>query len=164
MGFFNKKNTAAPADTTTATGTHREKSSGIFAHKNDHGGARVWNSRPTFGQWIKATALDIVTMAALGAVGLGVYFADPAPSRSFPGKFQSLQCVSTLGLTSTQLSSVMERLSTLSSPTPCATRSSLSGLLLLWRSSFPSLSSSSARSGFVHSGMLTTQPLVCCTP
>lgn len=86
MGLFNKRNTAAPADTTTATGTpqHREKK-GIFASKGQHGGARAWNSRPTFGAWIKATALDIVTMAVLGAIGLGVYFADPAPSRSFPG-------------------------------------------------------------------------------
>lgn len=86
MGFFNKKNTAAPADTTTATGTHqREKKPGMFANKNQHGGARSWNTRPTFGQWIKATALDIVTMAVMGAIGLGVYWADPAPSRSFPG-------------------------------------------------------------------------------
>lgn len=33
------------------------------------------------------TWLDIVTMAAMGAVGLGVYNADPAPSRSFPITF-----------------------------------------------------------------------------
>lgn len=25
-------------------------------------------------------------MAVMGAIGLGVYFADPAPSRSFPGE------------------------------------------------------------------------------
>lgn len=87
MGLFNKKNTAAAADTTTATGTHHnEKKAGIFAKKNHHGGAQSWNSRPTFGAWIKATALDIVTMAVMGAIGLGVYFADPAPSRSFPGE------------------------------------------------------------------------------
>jgi hypothetical protein len=88
MGFFNKKNTAAAADTTTATGTHqREKKPGMFAKNNNHhGGAQSWNSRPTFGQWIKATALDIITMAAMGAIGLGVYEADPAPSRSFPSK------------------------------------------------------------------------------
>lgn len=87
MGLFNKKNTAAPVDTTTATGSHqhREKK-GIFASKHHHGGDKPWNSRPTFGSWIKATALDIVTMAVMGAIGLGVYFADPAPSRSFPGK------------------------------------------------------------------------------
>lgn len=29
-------------------------------------------------------AVDLITMAAMGAVGLGVYEADPAPSRSFP--------------------------------------------------------------------------------
>ncbi|KAG9206962.1 hypothetical protein G6514_000253 [Epicoccum nigrum] len=88
MGLFNKKNTAAAADTTTATGTHHhEKKPGIFAKKNHHGGAQSWNSRPTFGAWIKATALDIVTMAVMGAIGLGVYFADPAPSRSFPVTF-----------------------------------------------------------------------------
>ena len=30
------------------------------------------NSRPTFGQWLKGVWLDILTMAALGAIGLGV--------------------------------------------------------------------------------------------
>ncbi|MBA7490545.1 hypothetical protein ES702_01083 [subsurface metagenome] len=39
------------------------------------------------------TWLDIVTMAALGAVGLGVYNADPAPSRSFPITFADGQIV-----------------------------------------------------------------------
>lgn len=28
--------------------------------------------RPTFGQWLKATWLDIFTMAAMGMIGLGV--------------------------------------------------------------------------------------------
>ncbi|KAJ8110591.1 hypothetical protein OPT61_g6606 [Boeremia exigua] len=94
MGFFSKRNTAAAADTTTATGSHhREKKAGIFGSKNEHGGARAWNSRPTFGAWIKATALDIVTMAILGAIGLGVYFADPAPSRSFPVTFRDGEIV-----------------------------------------------------------------------
>lgn len=94
MGLFNKRNTAAAADTTTATGTpHREKKAGMFAKKNEHGGARAWNSRPTFGAWIKATALDLVTMVILGAIGLGVYFADPAPSRSFPVTFRDGEIV-----------------------------------------------------------------------
>lgn len=94
MGFFNKRNTAAPADTTTSTGTpRREKKAGIFGSRNEHGGARAWNSRPTFGAWIKATALDIITMAILGAIGLGVYFADPAPSRSFPVTFRDGEIV-----------------------------------------------------------------------
>ncbi|WVQ95673.1 hypothetical protein IAU59_002771 [Kwoniella sp. CBS 9459] len=37
-----------------------------------------------FGQWVKLHILDLITMAAMGAIGLGVYEADPAPSRSFP--------------------------------------------------------------------------------
>jgi diacylglycerol diphosphate phosphatase/phosphatidate phosphatase len=96
MGFFNRRPAPAAADTTTATGTHHEKRGGIFGRKeprtNTHG-APSYNSRPTFGQWIKATALDIVTMAAMGAVGLGVYMADPAPSRSFPVIFQDGEIV-----------------------------------------------------------------------
>ena len=28
--------------------------------------------------------LDLITMAAMGAIGLGVYEADPAPTRNFP--------------------------------------------------------------------------------
>lgn len=42
------------------------------------------NRRPTFGGWIKTVWLDIITMAAMGAVGLGVYMAPPAPTRNFP--------------------------------------------------------------------------------
>lgn len=29
-------------------------------------------TRPSFGQWLKYTWLDILTMAAMGAIGLGV--------------------------------------------------------------------------------------------
>ncbi|KAI2476253.1 phosphatidic acid phosphatase beta [Pyrenophora tritici-repentis] len=73
MAIFSKR-----AADTTATGTHE---------KMPH------NTRPTFGQWVKATWLDIVTMAAMGAVGLGVYMADPAPSRSFPVIFSNGEIV-----------------------------------------------------------------------
>jgi diacylglycerol diphosphate phosphatase/phosphatidate phosphatase len=92
MGLFNRR--AAPpvnADTTAATGTAtHEKKGGLFGRRNDaavptHNGTKAWNSRPTFGQWFKATWLDIITMIIMGAIGLGVYEADPAPSRSFPG-------------------------------------------------------------------------------
>ncbi len=92
MGFFNRRTTPAAADTTTATGTHTgQRKQGLFGRgqsRNTHNGPASWNTRPSFGQWIKATALDIITMAAMGAIGLGVYMADPAPSRSFPGKFR----------------------------------------------------------------------------
>jgi len=97
MGLFKKRNTPAAVDTTTATGTHpHEKKQGIFGKRESkHGptGSPSYNSRPPFGQWLKATALDIVTMAAMGAVGLGVYMADPAPSRSFPVVFQDGEIV-----------------------------------------------------------------------
>lgn len=50
-------------------------------------------TRPTFGQWLKYTWLDILTMAALGAIGLGVYYAHPAPSRSFAVQFSDGEVV-----------------------------------------------------------------------
>lgn len=75
MGFFNRRSAAADPETAAATGTH-EKKQGIFAKRGHsaaaattHNGTPAWNTRPTFGQWIKATALDIVTMAAMGAIG-----------------------------------------------------------------------------------------------
>lgn len=38
----------------------------------------------SFARWVRLHIIDLLTMAAMGAVGLGVYEADPAPSRSFP--------------------------------------------------------------------------------
>ncbi|KAF2745090.1 acid phosphatase/Vanadium-dependent haloperoxidase [Sporormia fimetaria CBS 119925] len=90
MRFFNRRPAPVEADTTTATGT-REKKPGIFSRgREEHAatGPPAWNTRPRFGQWIKATVLDILTMAIMGAIGLGVYFAKPAPQRSFPVTFQ----------------------------------------------------------------------------
>ncbi|GAA5911086.1 hypothetical protein JCM6882_006872 [Rhodosporidiobolus microsporus] len=52
------------------------------------GGRAFIYQRPTFGEWVKLYWVDLLTMAALGAVGLGVYEADPAPTRSFPISFQ----------------------------------------------------------------------------
>ncbi|KAI7198239.1 hypothetical protein KC316_g3854 [Hortaea werneckii] len=40
--------------------------------------------RPSFGQWLKAAWPDLITMIIVGAVGLGAYWAPPAPNRSFP--------------------------------------------------------------------------------
>ena len=96
MGFFNRRAAPVDANTTAATGTH-EKKPGLFARRNQthttYNGVASWNTRPTFGQWIKATALDIVTMAIMGAIGLGVYMARPAPSRSFPVSFSDGEVV-----------------------------------------------------------------------
>ncbi|KAF8758393.1 Acid phosphatase Vanadium-dependent haloperoxidase [Rhizoctonia solani] len=38
----------------------------------------------SFGRWLRLYGVDLITMAAMGAIGLGVYWAKPAPSRSFP--------------------------------------------------------------------------------
>ncbi|EWC43428.1 hypothetical protein DRE_07614 [Drechslerella stenobrocha 248] len=51
------------------------------------------NRRPTFGSWIRTIWLDILTMAALGAIGLGVYAAPPAPTRNFPVYFANGEIV-----------------------------------------------------------------------
>ncbi|KAF9533423.1 phosphatidic acid phosphatase type 2/haloperoxidase [Crepidotus variabilis] len=47
-------------------------------------GRQPARGRFSIGKWIRLHGLDIITMAAMGAVGLGVYRARPAPSRSFP--------------------------------------------------------------------------------
>jgi len=95
MGLFNKRTHAERAHAEPAaagTGTAATSRGGIFSRKHGHKshGAHEhysMSTRPTFGEWLKRTALDIVTMAIMGAIGLGVYFADPAPSRSFPIRF-----------------------------------------------------------------------------
>lgn len=78
------------------------------AHNKDHHKRRLSNAnnnnnttsspyttmhRPTFGQWLRATWLDLVTLACLGAIGLGVYYARPAPTRSFPVIFSDNEIV-----------------------------------------------------------------------
>ncbi|KAF3925129.1 hypothetical protein ABW20_dc0100733 [Dactylellina cionopaga] len=51
------------------------------------------NRRPTVGGWFKTIWLDLLTMALMGAVGLGVYMAPPAPTRSFPVYFSNGEIV-----------------------------------------------------------------------
>ncbi|KAF7338514.1 putative lipid phosphate phosphatase 3, chloroplastic [Mycena venus] len=46
-----------------------------------------------FGTWIRLHGIDLVTMALMGALGLGIYEAPPAPNRSFPLYFQNGQVV-----------------------------------------------------------------------
>lgn len=38
----------------------------------------------SFTKWLRLHLADLITMAIMGAIGLGVYFAPPAPNRSFP--------------------------------------------------------------------------------
>ena len=86
MGLFSRRQHGAViADTTTTTTTrHREKRGPIVMDMS---------RRPSFGQWVKVTWLDIATMAIMGIIGLGVYEAHPAPSRSFPVYFQDGEIV-----------------------------------------------------------------------
>ncbi|KZF19730.1 acid phosphatase/Vanadium-dependent haloperoxidase [Xylona heveae TC161] len=97
MGFFSRRNETAAANGTTAApvdGHHHNHHTGKHAATtNDYGDPSVLNSRPPFGQWLKATWLDIITMVCMGAIGLGVYEAHPAPTRSFPVYFQDGEVV-----------------------------------------------------------------------
>jgi len=78
MGLFSRH-----ADVPNGTAHNR--------HRGDAAGP--YGARPGFGEWLRGTGLDILTMAALGAIGLGVYKAPPAPSRSFPITFQDGEIV-----------------------------------------------------------------------
>ncbi|KIK63855.1 hypothetical protein GYMLUDRAFT_162573 [Collybiopsis luxurians FD-317 M1] len=46
-----------------------------------------------FGVWLRLHGVDLITMALMGALGLGIYEAPPAPSRSFPLYFQNGEVV-----------------------------------------------------------------------
>ncbi|KAK7043717.1 hypothetical protein VNI00_008329 [Paramarasmius palmivorus] len=46
-----------------------------------------------FGVWLRLHGADLITMALMGALGLGIYEAPPAPSRSFPVYFQNGEVV-----------------------------------------------------------------------
>lgn len=83
---------AATATADASTGRHRRREK---AHRGDRFNvdSGSFNRRPSFGQWLKMTWLDILTMAAMGAIGLGIYEAKPAPSRSFPVYFQDGEIV-----------------------------------------------------------------------
>ncbi|KAF1986839.1 acid phosphatase/Vanadium-dependent haloperoxidase [Aulographum hederae CBS 113979] len=75
-----KKRESADVEEGTATGRHHR-------HHNS------LSIRPTFGQWIKMTWVDLLTMVIMGAIGLGVYNAKPAPTRSFPVYFRDREVV-----------------------------------------------------------------------
>lgn len=87
MGLFSKKTrqepspATGPMGTTGATnGTGAAHRGGLFGGgRNRHGNDRVaasqtysMSKRPSFGQWLKLTWLDILTMVIMGAIGLGV--------------------------------------------------------------------------------------------
>ncbi|KAI5845709.1 phosphatidic acid phosphatase type 2/haloperoxidase [Morchella snyderi] len=96
MGLFSRNTeAAAPAGNSTSSKHHHRRSSASHGHPEKHRQVfgRHMNERPTIGEWLRTIWLDIITMACLGAVGLGVYMAPPAPSRSFPVYFQDGEIV-----------------------------------------------------------------------
>lgn len=80
---------------------------GLFSRRGHRGPDRVDNAarnehpdgtysmahRPSFGQWLKVTWIDIMTFVIMGAIGLGIYEAPPAPTRSFAVTFSDGEVV-----------------------------------------------------------------------
>lgn len=64
MGFFSRKPRDGPPAhaTTTQPKHHNDKGTPYYS----------MSTRPKFGQWLKHTWLDIVTMVIMGVIGLGV--------------------------------------------------------------------------------------------
>jgi hypothetical protein len=85
-----------PRDMNTATtnGTTKPRR-GLFGARThetrESTGAMSTTSRPRFGQWLKATWLDLLTMIILGAIGLGVSSLDDF----------SIDLLTSLGISST---------------------------------------------------------------
>ncbi|KAK7550065.1 PAP2 superfamily protein [Phyllosticta citricarpa] len=96
MGLFSRRE-PAPDNVTSSTAPVVGNGHHNHHHANGKQHGPVWNGalnkRPPFGQWLKVTWPDILTMALMGAIGLGVYQADPAPSRSFPVFFSDGEVV-----------------------------------------------------------------------
>lgn len=85
MPFFNRKTQPADANTATATGstntptTEKPGLKGLLSRRGRQAsreralyGHEQLNARPKFGQWLKGTIFDILTMIIMGAIGLGV--------------------------------------------------------------------------------------------
>ncbi|ROV88662.1 hypothetical protein VMCG_10330 [Cytospora schulzeri] len=89
MGFLDRKHRdGGPSAERAPRATRAPKK-----HRSSNEPYYSMATRPSFGQWLKYTWLDIVTMACMGAIGLGVYEAHPAPTRSFPVTFSDGEVV-----------------------------------------------------------------------
>lgn len=78
MKFFNRRSQPADANTSTAVGMEKHNRNTIMPrkerkgkHRADYGDGTL-NKRPKFGQWLKVTWPDILTMVVMGVIGLGV--------------------------------------------------------------------------------------------
>jgi diacylglycerol diphosphate phosphatase/phosphatidate phosphatase len=86
MGLFTRR-AHEPRDGPVATTTHEPKTAATssrfgFMNRNQGHGSKSpvvmsMSTRPKFGQWLKVTWLDIVTMAIMGLIGLGVTLPSP---------------------------------------------------------------------------------------
>ncbi|KAG8897996.1 hypothetical protein FRB99_007730, partial [Tulasnella sp. 403] len=63
-----------------------------MAYGNEKGG-RGFMTGFTFGGWFRLHIPDLITMLFMGMIGLGVYFAKPAPTRNFPITFSNGEIV-----------------------------------------------------------------------
>jgi hypothetical protein len=96
MPLFNRKPQAADANTATAIGGSNAQASekpgvkGMFSKRTQQTptqeraayGHENLNARPRFGQWLKGTIFDIITMIVMGVIGLGVSSATQGPPYS----------------------------------------------------------------------------------
>ncbi|KAI8625518.1 phosphatidic acid phosphatase type 2/haloperoxidase [Xylariaceae sp. FL1651] len=83
MGFFNRRNRDGVPDQRHANGN------GTTNRSRHVHSTYSMSTRPSFGQWLKVTWLDILTFVIMGVIGLGIYEAPPAPTRSFAVTFTS---------------------------------------------------------------------------
>jgi len=110
MGLFSRRTddaapVATPVGDTAATRgrngafNRREKASVSTNGTRDNTGVSAAsphafiNRRPGFMSWVRTIWLDLLTMVLMGAVGLGVYMAPPAPTRNFPVYFRDGEVV-----------------------------------------------------------------------
>ena len=94
MGLFDRRGgKSASSSTPDGPANGGNGTAAAATHRAPHDADYSIHSRPTFRQWLSHTWLDILTMAAMGAVGLGVYNAHPAPSRSFAVTFSDGEVV-----------------------------------------------------------------------
>jgi diacylglycerol diphosphate phosphatase/phosphatidate phosphatase len=81
----------------TQRGRHTNRNDKYMSHREKKREKRAlfdidsgyYNRRPSFGQWLKFSWIDLLTFVIMGAIGLGVYEAHPAPTRSFPVTFRN---------------------------------------------------------------------------
>ncbi|KFY47475.1 hypothetical protein V495_01913 [Pseudogymnoascus sp. VKM F-4514 (FW-929)] len=105
MGIFSRREEpapgqTAPVETVNEANKQPTQRGGLFSKfgnrqpKGNHQPyVLAYSRRPTFGQWLKCTWTDILTMVIMGVIGLGVYEAPPAPTRSFPIEFRDGEIV-----------------------------------------------------------------------